>query len=412
VLEIDVMQTGPVYTLVGVAIKKSEIDNVSYSCAVSLGRKLSKKKLKNQDIKSVEALLKAIKQMVIHLRGKKLNIVKVVSDEDKSIEAIDAEVWGEQLGVIAVQLPTGVHAKHVEQKQRNIKDKMRACTFCLPWAVPISMVPYLVVAAVNWCNMDFCESNSDGSPPMMLVNGNSIDQNSWCIAHFGEFVMAPVTFTNVGKNRIDVQRRVACVYMHPLGAGNHRLLLVDSLNKDQLVFVKRRLKPGMVHNYMPSDVIARLNSRARKENADFNANGDREVVYEFNDITGYVDGDDYPLGEEFLIRSPVTLNYQHEEAASQDEEEVEDDNQIKKDDVNDDETDAAAIHLVKNGRSTSDRTKHILLRHFFVKQYLDDGTFILTHCKSENMIADILTKPLQGEQFFKLRAILLGYADV
>jgi len=76
------------------------------------------------------------------------------------------------------------------------------------------------------------------------------------------------------------------------------------------------------------------------------------------------------------------------------------------------EDNEAAIHLVKNGRSTSDRTKHILLRHFFVKQYLDDGTFILTHCKSENMIADILTKPLQGEQFFKLRAILLGYADV
>ena len=78
----------------------------------------------------------------------------------------------------------------------------------------------------------------------------------------------------VGKNRVDVQRRVVCIYMHPLGAGNHRLLLVDSLNKDQLVFVKRRLKPGMTHNYMPTDMIARLNSRARKENADFNANGD------------------------------------------------------------------------------------------------------------------------------------------
>ena len=49
-----------------------------------------------------------------------------------------------KFGVIAVQLPTGVHAKHVEQKQRSIKDKMRACTFCLPWAVPMSMVPHLV----------------------------------------------------------------------------------------------------------------------------------------------------------------------------------------------------------------------------------------------------------------------------
>jgi hypothetical protein len=76
------------------------------------------------------------------------------------------------------------------------------------------------------------------------------------------------------------------------------------------------------------------------------------------------------------------------------------------------EDNTAAIHLVKNGRSTSDRTKHILLRHFFVKQYLDDGTFELRHCDTENMCADILTKPLQGEQFFKLRAILLGYSDI
>ena len=76
----------------------TENDNVSYSCAINLGRKLSKKKLKNRDIKSVEALLKAIKQMVMHLRAKKLNIVKVVSDEDKPIEAIDAEVWSDQLG--------------------------------------------------------------------------------------------------------------------------------------------------------------------------------------------------------------------------------------------------------------------------------------------------------------------------
>ena len=42
---------------------------------------------------------------------------------------------------------------------------------------------------------------------------------------------------------------------------------------------------------------------------------------------------------------------------------------------------------------------------------MDDGTFELRHCESENLLADILTKPLQGEQLFELRAMLLGYAD-
>ena len=74
------------------------------------------------------------------------------------------------------------------------------------------------------------------------------------------------------------------------------------------------------------------------------------------------------------------------------------------------EDNEAAIHLVKNGKSNSDRTKHIALRHFFVKQYLDDGTFNIVHCPTEDMIADILTKPLQGPQFFKLRALVLGHA--
>ena len=81
-----------------------------------------------------------------------------------------------------------------------------------------------------------------------------------------------------------------------------------------------------------------------------------------------------------------------------------------KDEVIIHEDNEAAIHLIRNGRSTSDRTKHIALRHFFVKQFLDDGTFTLVHCPTENMIADILTKPLQGPQFFKLRALILGHA--
>ena len=66
--------------------------------------------------------------------------------------------------------------------------------------------------------------------------------------------------------------------------------------------------------------------------------------------------------------------------------------------------------LAENGRSTSDRTKHIRLRYFFIKQYLDNGDFVLKHCSTDRMIADILTKPLQGAQFEFLRKYLLGYA--
>jgi hypothetical protein len=69
----------------------------------------------------------------------------------------------------------------------------------------------------------------------------------------------------------------------------------------------------------------------------------------------------------------------------------------------------AAIHLMKNGRSNSARTGHIKLRYFFVKQYIDDGSIILEHCPTDEMVADILTKPLQGSHFEFLRSYLLGY---
>jgi hypothetical protein len=68
----------------------------------------------------------------------------------------------------------------------------------------------------------------------------------------------------------------------------------------------------------------------------------------------------------------------------------------------------STMALAYNGRSNSDRTKHIKLRYFFIKQYLDSGEFVLTHCPTDLMIADILTKPLQGEKFAKLRDLLMG----
>ena len=66
------------------------------------------------------------------------------------------------------------------------------------------------------------------------------------------------------------------------------------------------------------------------------------------------------------------------------------------------------MSLAKNGKSNSDRTKHTKLRYFFIKQFLDSGEFELIHCPTDLMIADILTKPLQGETFKRLRDLLMG----
>jgi hypothetical protein len=73
------------------------------------------------------------------------------------------------------------------------------------------------------------------------------------------------------------------------------------------------------------------------------------------------------------------------------------------------EDNKSAIHMAHNGKSISHRTKHIKVKYFFVKQYLDNEEFQLKHCPTQEMIADILTKLLQGATFLEMRDLLLGY---
>jgi len=50
------------------------------------------------------------------------------------------------------------------------------------------------------------------------------------------------------------------------------------------------------------------------------------------------------------------------------------------------------------------RTKHIDIRYHFVREAIKDRVIELRYCSSQNMTADILTKPLPRKQFEKLRS--------
>ena len=64
--------------------------------------------------------------------------------------------------------------------------------------------------------------------------------------------------------------------------------------------------------------------------------------------------------------------------------------------------------LVEKGRSTNERTRHIDIRYFFIKDRVDTGDLKLVHLPTAEMTADILTKPLQGEAFRRHRASILN----
>jgi histone deacetylase 1/2 len=69
----------------------------------------------------------------------------------------------------------------------------------------------------------------------------------------------------------------------------------------------------------------------------------------------------------------------------------------------------STMSLVKNGKSNSERTKHIATRFYFVKDRVDCGELRIEYMKTDDMIADILTKPLTGALFIKMRALLMNW---
>ncbi len=67
----------------------------------------------------------------------------------------------------------------------------------------------------------------------------------------------------------------------------------------------------------------------------------------------------------------------------------------------------STLQLIKNGRTSSDRTRHIDIRYFFVKDRVEQGEIVCRHQPTESMLADVLTKPLQGALFRRLQQELL-----
>jgi hypothetical protein len=67
----------------------------------------------------------------------------------------------------------------------------------------------------------------------------------------------------------------------------------------------------------------------------------------------------------------------------------------------------SALSLEKNGRmSSSQRTKHIKAKYILIKDYYDAGVINVKFCPTNQIWADVLTKPLQGQKFRDMRAFL------
>jgi hypothetical protein len=84
--------------------------------------------------------------------------------------------------------------------------------------------------------------------------------------------------------------------------------------------------------------------------------------------------------------------------------------------------DVETIHLYQDNKSTQllmkneqfssgKKTKHIRVKFFFIKDRIDSGYIRVVHCPTEEMWADVLTKPLQGKAFRVMQSKLMNCSE-
>ena len=69
----------------------------------------------------------------------------------------------------------------------------------------------------------------------------------------------------------------------------------------------------------------------------------------------------------------------------------------------------SCMALIKRGGPGSERSRHIHIRHFWLSEKVAEGEVELQHLGTEDVFANILTKPVQGAQFERERLGLTNW---
>ena len=61
--------------------------------------------------------------------------------------------------------------------------------------------------------------------------------------------------------------------------------------------------------------------------------------------------------------------------------------------------DKSTMALIERGRLGAEKTRHINIKCFWMKEQVSTGIAVVTHLGTELMYANVLTKPIQGGHF-------------
>ena len=68
------------------------------------------------------------------------------------------------------------------------------------------------------------------------------------------------------------------------------------------------------------------------------------------------------------------------------------------------------IRMLVNGKkSCTSNSKHVAIKYFWCTDHIKNGNITVKHCPTEKMLADYMSKPIQGKLFTTFRNVIMGW---
>jgi len=68
--------------------------------------------------------------------------------------------------------------------------------------------------------------------------------------------------------------------------------------------------------------------------------------------------------------------------------------------------------LVNGKASCTSNSKHVAIKYFWCTHRIKNGNISVQHCPTEKMLADYMSKPLQGKLFITFRNVLMRWVHI
>ena len=241
---------------------------------------------------SAPALRQAIRRMFGTFAAKNINITHFTSDNERGITALFGDM--NAMGVTVVTVGPGQHDHTAERMIRTLKETIRSTIFSLPYILPDTMMPHLVLSSAKKLLLFPSPSTrSDKVSSFEAFFGRKADAQRDIGPPFGSYCQVS---NRLMSNAMDA-RTIGCLYLEPKmnGTNTHSFLRLD--NKAIIAANHYTVLP------IPDFVITLINGWASKNKA--NTSQDPTFMFHDRDITtdGIDDYTDVPVTD----MSPLTM---------------------------------------------------------------------------------------------------------